>query len=708
MRIWLSVVLFCCLCLVHTAAPFVIEPNTDEARATLRVTSTGLVSSFYPDEPLDYHRSADFCRAPAYETNSSVVSLESVLLSHNEVSTAYSMIFERDTTALVVCRMRCSVSCLERLARIVRQDYRIVYRLDGVTAVEMAKEGGGFGRGHRVGRIVEDDGVHLYDHVLFVVYYSVSTRSQSLPLGLVNNGSSYVRQVQIPLEIMIHGVETRIMGETPLLSVDDDSTHNDIVWRQSVRWVHADFASANFSRFQVAESDERLAVNDSIQSTINISLYVLVWLVFYTAYSIYSLRSKLSPPPPPTGSALPTVAPHAIRKPGSSRPASSDYTAGPYDSEYLFGSGGGGAGKLHDIPPSATIIMRPMCDQTEMGWRGLKGDVFRCPGYTMLYCALVGGGMQVFASVTVLTLVLLSAALIVEPTARIFSSQRVTEIAIATFILASGLAGYVAGRLRSVILDSNHLKSTSWSHICTVAMTSCMLPTIYTGAKLVANLCLMRVDASLRVSWYMIPLLMCLCSFGLFVICGLGYSLALWMRPPALSFRVDTYKPLPELYPMTFAKAMVRLYERCMLSVLMAAPLLPMVNLQYTVSMGDLMLDKAPMMLYLIMLVDCVCTVYLVRSYIFSKLAVDSDWRWWWTAMTLPMQSFIWMAVYTVIYHFCIASPHSLRSGVIQMTYVMVVSFSRSLMLSFFGVAGTMYFINFGLYTAPGSQVKVM
>lgn len=92
----------------------------------------------------------------------------------------------------------------------------------------------------------------------------------------------------------------------------------------------------------------------------------------------------------------------------------------------------------------------------------IHGDVFRTPQYLNLYCALIGAGGQLFATVLVLLVCVLGGAFNVTKRGALLTST------ILIFALCALVGGLVSGRL------FKQLKGKNW--VWNVVLTSAVFP----------------------------------------------------------------------------------------------------------------------------------------------------------------------------------------------------------------------------------------
>lgn len=100
--------------------------------------------------------------------------------------------------------------------------------------------------------------------------------------------------------------------------------------------------------------------------------------------------------------------------------------------------------------------------EEETGWKLIKGDVFRTPKHTSLFCAVIGAGAQIFATAAVILVFVLTEILPVTRRGAILTAT------IVTYAFCGFVGGLVTGRLYK------QLGGTRW--VTNVLVTSVIFP----------------------------------------------------------------------------------------------------------------------------------------------------------------------------------------------------------------------------------------
>lgn len=318
-------------------------------------------------------------------------------------------------------------------------------------------------------------------------------------------------------------------------------------------------------------------------------------------------------------------------------------------------------------------------EREETGWKLIHADVFRPPTeYPMLFCVIVGTGMQLI--MCALFLVLFAAAGFLSPANR--GSLMIGMLLL--FVLMGSFAGFTAARMYK------SFKGKQW-HRCTV-----LTATLFPGSAFITFFVLDLIVWSYG-STGAVPFLTMLAVltlwFGISVpLVFLGAYFA-YRREP-IEFPVVTSnipRQIPEqpwyLHPvLTTLVGGILPFGACFVELFFIMSSIWMD--QYYYVFGFLFL------VYIILIVTC-AEISIVLNYF---QLCSEDYRWWWRSLLTPGATALYVFLYSMFYF-------SRLQSTMMITYVLYFTYMAMISVGVFLITGTVgffscFYFNYQIYAS--------
>lgn len=315
--------------------------------------------------------------------------------------------------------------------------------------------------------------------------------------------------------------------------------------------------------------------------------------------------------------------------------------------------------------------------EEETGWKMIHGDVFRAPPYINLFCAFIGAGAQIFATV----LILLSAVLI--------GAFKVTKrgALLTAMILIYALCALFGGLISARIFKQ--LKGKNW--VWNVVLTAIMLPVPLGIVFAWVNTIAWNHESTAAIPVTTIGLMLAIVLFVHFPLTVVGAIVGRNITPeykaPCRTNKVP--REVPE----------VSAWYRQPYAQLFMAGFLPFsaiyIELHYIfASIWGHKIYSLFGILFLVFVMVTVVTSLITVALLYFQLARE-DHRWWWTVVINGGATGFFIFGYSFFYYF----HRSNMNGWLQLSfyfgYTGVVSYAFFIMLGFIGFVSSFTFVDY-------------
>lgn len=542
--------------------------------------------------PFDYFTlpfcqpSSDRLRALRTSKDTGRLGIGQILQGERARLTAYDVSVLHDVSCRVLCTRKFSKSDLDLLALRIGKEYRVRLSLDDLPVV-VRKSHASFSLGYPLGfpDPSAERSVHVVNHLDFTVLYHMPDEYEALASASVLPARGHVFRI-VGFEVVpsslartecSDGRPVAKSGEPLVVRADDDTPRN-LTFSYSVRFIASDvrWATRYDTLLKISSGRKRMQAFAIVNS---------IMLAFFLTASLAVILFR-------------TLRRDCARYGLAHSDLINDFDEG-FD--------------------------------MDVGWRTLRGDVFRAPSAAGLLSVLCGSGAQlgIVAAVTLLFALLG----IVSPHRR----GNLISGLLVVWVLSSGIGGYVAARLHKCMGGGVRWK------LVTVGV-AVVLPGIAFGTFFVVNLFLWIVGSIGATPFVTIFVL-------LFLWLGISVPLAfvgtfVGYRRKAYDFPVRTNqiaRPIPR-QPAYLSAPGVHLLSG----------MLPfgVVCIELRVILNSIVLDEFyhffGFLVAVLTIVAITCAEVSVVV-VFVKLS-NCDYGWWWNSWLASAASGAYVLVYSVYY----------------------------------------------------------
>ncbi|XP_065669803.1 transmembrane 9 superfamily member 4 isoform X2 [Hydra vulgaris] len=309
----------------------------------------------------------------------------------------------------------------------------------------------------------------------------------------------------------------------------------------------------------------------------------------------------------------------------------------------------------------------------ETGWKLVHGDVFRPPRYSMLLCALIGSGVQLFCMI--LVTIVFAMLGVLSPA----SQGSLMSAIIFLYVFMGVIAGYYSGRLYK------SLKGNQWKRAA--LLTGLLYPGFVCAISFFFNLFLWAKNSSAAVPFTTMLALICL-WFGISIpLVFLGYFFGYRKAPfsqPVRTNQIPRQIPDQMWYMHPFVGMIV-------------AGILPFgavfIELFFILSaLWDNQFYYLFGFLFLVFVIVCFCCSEIAVVMIYFQLC-EENYNWWWRSFLMSGSCALYVFCYFVYYFLTKLDIVSFFSGLMYFGYSIVIAFSFWIITGTVGFFATYIFI---------------
>mmetsp|Transcript_6274 Transcript_6274/g.9514 ORF Transcript_6274/g.9514 Transcript_6274/m.9514 type:complete len:602 (-) Transcript_6274:315-2120(-) len=313
--------------------------------------------------------------------------------------------------------------------------------------------------------------------------------------------------------------------------------------------------------------------------------------------------------------------------------------------------------------------------EEETGWKLIHGDVFRMPVNSSLFSALIGAGVQLMATVTLL----LACALL-----GVFKATQRGSILTALIILyvvTSFIGGFVASRLYRQMGGRNW----TWNVVMTSLVFPLPLMVIFSWVNSVA----WQSKSTAALPWHTILVIItlwCLVSFPLTIVGGIvGRHTTGDMDVPCRTAKA--VREIPSDIP----------WYRHPLSQMFMAGFLPFsaiyIELHYIfASVWGHKIYTLFGILFLAFVMLLIVTSFITVALVYFQLARE-DHRWWWRSLFSGGATGLFIYAYSFFYYFQRSNMEGFLQGSFYFGYMAIISYAFFILLGSIGFFSSLLFV---------------
>jgi len=319
--------------------------------------------------------------------------------------------------------------------------------------------------------------------------------------------------------------------------------------------------------------------------------------------------------------------------------------------------------------------------EEETGWKMIHGDVFRSPPLLNVYCAIVGAGAQVFATVCILLICVLVGVFKVTKRGALLTAM------ILIYALSALFGGIASGRLFKQLKGKNWV----WNVVLTAAVLPVPLGVVFTWVNAVAWNHESTAALPITTIGLMVAIILFV-HFPLTVVGAIvGRNTSTEYKPPCRTNKVPREVPL------------VSSWYRHPFAQLFMAGFLPFsaiyIELHYIfASIWGHKIYTLFGILFLAFIMLVIVTSCITVALLYFQLARE-DHRWWWTSFINGGATGLFIFAYSFFYFF----HRSNMDGWLQLSfyfgYTFIVSYAFFIMLGFIGCMSSFTFVDY-IYSA--------
>ncbi|KAJ4968645.1 hypothetical protein NE237_015346 [Protea cynaroides] len=307
-------------------------------------------------------------------------------------------------------------------------------------------------------------------------------------------------------------------------------------------------------------------------------------------------------------------------------------------------------------------------NKEEGGWKLIRGDVFRCPPYTSLLCAVLGSGTQL------LSLVFFVFALACMGVLYPYSRGALLSSLVIIYVLTSVIAGYVAASFHGQFLRRG------WEKCVLLAGVLFFGPLVVTFSILNTVAIYYRTTSALPFGTLVVLLIMwTLITMPLLALGGIfRYRFRAEFQPPCATRRCPTeIQPLLAWYRKTPAQMFL-------------GGLVPFsaifIELHYIyISIWGHKIYTVYVILLVVFIIVIILTVILSIGLTYLQLSAE-DHKWWWRSLLRAASTAIFMYGYCIYFY-----TQSSMSGFLQLSFFF--GYNALMCYGFFLMLGSIGFI---------------